>query len=36
LMPYYEEAPWLLAAPSACLLLLLIALVLLAGEKDPR
>ncbi len=36
LIPYYEEAPWLLAAPSVCLLLLLIALVLLAGEKDPR
>jgi peptide/nickel transport system permease protein len=36
LMPYYEEAPWLLAAPAACLLLLLVALVLLAGEKEPR
>lgn len=36
LMPYYEEAPWLLAAPVACLLMLLAALVLLAGDKDPR
>lgn len=36
LMPYYEEAPWLIGAPVACLLLLLAALVLLAGDKDPR
>jgi peptide/nickel transport system permease protein len=36
LMPYYEEAPWLIGAPIACLLLLLAALVLLAADKDPR
>ena len=36
LMPYYEEAPWLIGAPVACLLTLLAALVLLAGDKDPR
>lgn len=36
LMPYYEEAPWLIGAPVACLLMLLAALVLLAGDKDPR
>lgn len=36
LMPYYQEAPWLIGAPVACLLLLLTALVLLAGDKDPR
>jgi len=36
LLPYYEEAPWLIAAPISCLMLLLMALVLLAGDKDPR
>ncbi len=36
LMPYYQEAPWLIGAPVACLLILLSALVLLAGDKDPR
>lgn len=36
LMPYYQEAPWLVGAPVACLLILLTALVLLAGDKDPR
>ena len=36
LMPYYEEAPWLIGAPVVCLLMLLAALVLLAGDKDPR
>jgi len=33
LMPYYREAPWLIASPMACLVLLLAGLVLLAGNK---
>ncbi len=33
LMPYYREAPWLIASPMACLVLLLAGLVLLAGDK---
>jgi peptide/nickel transport system permease protein len=33
LMPYYREAPWLIASPMACLVLLLTGLVLLAGDK---
>lgn len=36
LMPYYHEAPWLIGTPIVCLLMLLTALVLLAGDKDPR
>lgn len=32
LMPYYEEAPWLVGTPVACLVMLLTALVLLAGD----
>ena len=35
LLPYYQEAPWLIGAPVASLLLLLAALVLLAGDKNP-
>jgi peptide/nickel transport system permease protein len=36
LQPYYAEAPWLVAAPIAVLFLFLLALVLLALDKDPR
>lgn len=36
LLPYYEEAPWLISAPIGCLVALLVALVLLAGDKDLR
>lgn len=36
LLPYYEEAPWLLAGPVLSLLMLTTALVLLAGDEDPR
>lgn len=36
LLPYYEEAPWLIAAPIGVLFFFLLTLVLLAGDKDPR
>lgn len=36
LLPYYAEAPWLIAAPIGVLFIFLLALVLLAGDKDPR
>jgi peptide/nickel transport system permease protein len=35
LMPYYSEAPWLISAPITALVLLLMALVLLAGQREP-
>ena len=35
LMPYYSEAPWLITAPIAALVLLLMALVLLTGQREP-
>lgn len=36
LMPYYQEAPWLIAAPVVCLVTLLTALLLISGNRDPR
>jgi peptide/nickel transport system permease protein len=36
LLPYYDEAPWLIGAPIGILTIFLLGLVLLAGNKDPR
>lgn len=36
LLPYYDEAPWLIGAPIGILTIFLFSLLLLAGGKDPR
>jgi peptide/nickel transport system permease protein len=36
LLPYYDEAPWLVAAPVAVLFLLLLGLALAAGTEEAR
>lgn len=33
-MPYYEEAPWLIAAPTAVLLWLVAAMMLIQPERE--
>ncbi|MCS4509350.1 ABC transporter permease [Xylophilus ampelinus] len=33
-LPHYEEAPWLIAAPVALLTLLVLGMLLLAGERE--
>lgn len=33
-LPHYEEAPWLIAAPVALLMLLVLGMMLLAGDGD--
>ena len=33
-LPHYEEAPWLIAAPVALLTLLVLGMMLLAGDRE--
>lgn len=33
-LPHYEEAPWLIAAPVALLMLLVLGMMLLAGDGE--
>jgi peptide/nickel transport system permease protein len=35
-LPHYEEAPWLIAAPVALLMLLVLAMMLLAGDGETE
>lgn len=34
-LPHYEEAPWLIAAPVALLMLLVLGMMLLVSEGEP-
>ena len=34
-LPHYEEAPWLIAAPVALLMLLVLGMMLLGSEAEP-
>lgn len=35
-LPHYEEAPWLIAAPVGLLMLLVLGMMLLAGDREVR